>query len=94
VTPTLVILICTALVTVAGLVVLVWSVARRTSSMVADLTALQERIGPDLDRLRRDADITARELEELSASLDRLQEARRSAKGRTPSPPGPRADDG
>jgi predicted PurR-regulated permease PerM len=78
VTPTIVILICTALVTLGALVVLLWSVVRRTSTVVADLTALQERIGPDLEKLRRDADITARELEQVSASLERLQEGRRS----------------
>jgi predicted PurR-regulated permease PerM len=78
VTPTIVILICTALVTLGALVVLLWSVVRRTSTVVADLTALQERIGPDLEKLRRDADITARELEQVSASLERLQQGRRS----------------
>jgi predicted PurR-regulated permease PerM len=94
VTPTIVILICTALVTLGALAVLLWSVVRRTSSVVADLTALQERIGPDLERLRRDADITARELEQVSASLERLQEARSARKDPTSTPHRSGADGG
>lgn len=92
-TPTIVILICTALVTLGALVVLLWSVVRRTSTVVADLTALQERIGPDLERLRRDADITARELEQVSASLERLQEGRVAHRDGPTDPPIPPAGD-
>lgn len=76
--PTVVILLVTALLTVVTLVIVLWTVVRRTTAVAADLVALQERLGPDLERLRRDADIAARELEEVSASLERLQQERRS----------------
>jgi predicted PurR-regulated permease PerM len=76
VTTIAVILVVTALFTLAVLVTLVWSVVRRTSALAQDLTSLQERLGPDLERLQRDADVTARELEQVSASLERLQQAR------------------
>ncbi len=77
-TTIVVILILTAVLTLAALVVVVWTVVRRTTAVAADLVALQERLGPDLERLRRDADITARELEQVSASLERLQVGRRA----------------
>jgi hypothetical protein len=76
VTPTVVILVLTALVTLGALAVLLWSVVRRTTAVAADLADLQRRVGPELQQLRRDADVAARELEEVSASLERLREAR------------------
>ena len=85
--PTVVILVSTAVLTLAALVVLLWSVVRRTSAVAADLVALQERLGPDLERLRRDADVAARELEEVSASLERLQEGRATRRSGGEGPP-------
>lgn len=75
-------LLVTALATVAALVVLVWSIVRRTTSLVGELQDLQTRIAPDLERLQRDAAIVQRELEEIRGSVERLQEQRGDARDR------------
>lgn len=85
--PTVVILLLTAALTLAALIVILWTVVRRTTAVAADLSALQERITPDLERLQRDADIAARELEQVSASLERLQQDRAARRGTAPGPP-------
>ena len=77
-----VILLATALVTVAALVVLAWSVVRRTTSLVGELRDLQTRVAPDLERLQRDAAIVERELEEIRGSVERLQAERDAARDR------------
>lgn len=84
-TPIVVIVIITALVTIAAFTVLIWSVVRSVSSVAADVTELRDRVLPDLERIQRDADVAARELDQVGASLDELrvqQEARRE--GRPP----------
>jgi len=75
-------LLVTALATVAALVVLAWSIVRRTTSLVGELQDLQTRIAPDLERLQRDAAIVQRELEEIRGSVERLQEQRGDARDR------------
>ena len=75
-------LLVTALATVAALVVLVWSIVRRTTSLVGELRDLQTRIAPDLEQLQRDAAIVQRELEEIRGSVERLQEQRGDARDR------------
>ena len=91
--PTVVILLLTAALTLVALLVILWAVVRRTTAVAADLSALQERIAPDLERLQRDADIAARELEQVSASLERLQQDRSARRGEAPGKPRVTPDD-
>lgn len=79
---TAIILLTTALLTVVAVVILLWSVVRRTSAVAQDLAAFQERIGPELDRLRRDAEISSLEVQRVSESIERLQASREKAGGR------------
>lgn len=73
-------LLVTALLTVVALVVLIWSVVRRTTALAHDLRDLQTRIGPDLERLQRDAAIVQRELEEIRGSVETLEQQRQAAR--------------
>lgn len=73
-TPIIAILIVTALVTFVAFAVLIWSVVRSVTAVAADVTDLRDRVLPDLERIQRDADVTSRELDQVGASLERLQD--------------------
>ncbi len=77
-------LLITALGTLAALLILLWSVVRRTTALAKDLRDLQERLAPDLEKLQRDTAIVQRELEQVGGAVERLQqqrEERREASG-------------
>jgi hypothetical protein len=70
-TPTLVVLVVVALGSVGVLVWLVVVLSRRVTAVAADVQDLQRRLGPTLERLRQDVDVTNRELERVGRTLDR-----------------------
>jgi hypothetical protein len=72
-TPTLVVLVAVALGSVGVLVWLVVVLSRRVTAVAADVQDLQRRLGPTLERLRQDVDVTNRELERVGRTLDRAQ---------------------
>jgi hypothetical protein len=86
----LVTVVATTVATVLALVVLGLFVRRRAKVVVDDLTLLQQRVQPDLERLQRDADLTAREWARIAEAADRIG-------GRSPADPdhfaGPRVTD-
>jgi hypothetical protein len=72
-TPTLVVLVVVALGSVGALVWLVVVLSRRVTAVAADVQDLQRRLGPTLERLRQDVDVTNRELERVGRTLDRAE---------------------
>jgi hypothetical protein len=72
-TPTLVVLVAVALGSVGLLVWLVVVLSRRVTAVAADVQDLQRRLGPTLERLRQDVDVTNRELERVGRTLDRAE---------------------
>jgi cytoskeletal protein RodZ len=72
-TPTLVVLVAVALGSVGVLVWLVVVLSRRVTAVAADVQDLQRRLGPTLERLRQDVDVTNRELERVGRTLDRAE---------------------
>jgi hypothetical protein len=72
-TPTLVVLVVVALGSVGVLVWLVVVLSRRVTAVAADVQDLQRRLGPTLERLRQDVDVTNRELERVGRTLDRAE---------------------
>lgn len=83
-TPIIAILIVTALVTFVAFAVLIWSVVRSVTAVAADVTDLRDRVLPDLERIQRDADVTSRELDQVGASLERLQDEQQARRDRRP----------
>ncbi len=83
-TPIIAILIVTALVTFVAFAVLIWSVVRSVTAVAADVTDLRDRVLPDLERIQRDADVTSRELDQVGASLERLQDEQQARRERRP----------
>lgn len=75
-TPTIVVLVCVAVATVLALVALVVVVVRHLASLAADVGELEQRLGPSLEQLRSDADLTSREVARVSEALDELARSR------------------
>jgi hypothetical protein len=73
-TPTLVVLVLVALGSLGVLVALVLLLTRRVTAVAADLQDLQRRVGPTLERLRQDVEVTNRELDRVSRTLDHAEE--------------------
>jgi hypothetical protein len=72
-TPTVVVLVVVAVGSVVTLVWLVLLLVRRVSAVADDVQELQRRVGPTLERLRQDVDVTNRELDRLGRSLDEAE---------------------
>lgn len=75
--PIVVIIVVTLVVTLVVLGVLVYSVMRRVTAVAVDVVDIRDRLLPDLEQLRRDAEIASGELERVSGSFDDLQRQRR-----------------
>jgi hypothetical protein len=73
-TPTVVVLVVVALATIGTLVALVLLLVRRVTAVAADVQELQRRVGPTLERLRQDVEVTSRELDRVGRALDRAEE--------------------
>jgi hypothetical protein len=73
-TPTIVVLVLVALGSLGALVALVLLLTRRVGAVATDLQALQRRIGPTLERLRQDVEVTNRELDRVSRTLDHVED--------------------
>lgn len=66
-----------ALAVIAGVsalavVVTILMVARRLQRLMGDLQRIDQELVPQLEQLRRDAEVTGRELERVSESADRI----------------------
>jgi hypothetical protein len=72
-TPTLVVLVVVAVGTVAALVWLVMMLVGRVRAVAADVQDLQRRVGPSLERLRQDVEVTSREVDRVGRTLDRVE---------------------
>jgi hypothetical protein len=59
---------------VAALVWLVVLLGRRVTAVAADVEDLQRRLGPTLERLRQDVEVTNRELDRVGRTLDRAED--------------------
>ncbi len=75
-TATIVVVILVAVGTVAAVAGLVLVLVRRLATLAEDIEALERRLGPALEELRRDADVTGEELTRVSAALDELARSR------------------
>lgn len=73
-TPALIVVITIALVSVAALTLAVVVLLGQLKRLTATVADLQIRLEPALDRLSRDAEVTQRELERISAAAARLQD--------------------
>jgi hypothetical protein len=73
-TPTIVVLVLVALGSLGALVALVLLLTRRVGAVAADLQELQRRLGPTLERLRQDVEVTNRELDRVSRTLDHAED--------------------
>jgi hypothetical protein len=73
-TPTVVVIVVVALATIGTLVALVLLLTRRVTAVAADVQELQRRVGPTLERLRQDVEVTSRELDRVGRTLDRAEE--------------------
>ncbi len=67
-TPVVVTLVLVAVGTLLAVVLLIIGLARRASRAARELSALQARIGPELEALQRDAAVTRLELARLEAT--------------------------
>jgi hypothetical protein len=72
-TPTIVVLVLVVLGTIATLTWLVVLLARRVGAVAGDVQELQRRLGPTLERLRQEAEVTQRELDRVGRDLDDVQ---------------------
>jgi hypothetical protein len=72
-TPTIVVLVVVALATIGTLVALVLLLTRRLAAVAADVQELQRRVGPTLERLQQDVEVTSRELDRVGRTLDRAE---------------------
>jgi uncharacterized protein (DUF3084 family) len=82
-TPTIVVLVVVAIGTVAALVGIVLLLVERVRTVAADVEDLQRRVGPSLERLRQDVEVTSRELDRVGRSLDRAEHDEATASGGT-----------
>jgi hypothetical protein len=73
-TPTVVVVVLVTLGSVAALVWLVVLLGRRVTAVAADVEDLQRRLGPTLERLRQDVEVTNRELDRVGRTLERAGE--------------------
>jgi hypothetical protein len=73
-TPTIVVLALVVLGSIATLVWLVLLLVRRLAAVAADVEDLQRRVGPTLERLRQDVEVTSRELDRVGRTLDRVED--------------------
>jgi hypothetical protein len=73
-TPTIVVLVLVALGSIGVLVALVLLLTRRVGAVATDLQELQRRLGPTLERLRQDVEVTNRELDRVGRTLDHAEE--------------------
>ena len=76
--PVVLSLAAAAVVTVVALVVIVVSVVRSMRELGRDLLVIRERVLPDLERLQRDAEVTAAELDRVSTSIEQIGHAGRA----------------
>ena len=72
-TPTIVVLVVVAIATIGVLVALVLLLTRRLAAVAADVRELQRRVGPTLERLQQDVEVTSRELDRVGRTLDRAE---------------------
>jgi hypothetical protein len=81
------VLVVAVLATIGALVWTVRALLGRLGTLGADLDHLQRDLGPALDRVQHDADVTRVELAALGDRLDRWSDARRARRPRRWRPP-------
>jgi predicted PurR-regulated permease PerM len=77
-TPVLLVLGVVALVSLAAIAAVVSLLLSRLQRLARDVKEIEREVMPALDRLQADADVTGRELDRVSRSLDELSEQRAS----------------
>lgn len=75
-TPALIVVVTVALLTLVALGFTILLGVRHLRGLTATLTQMQDDLGPTLDRLAADAEVTRAELERVSDSTARLSESR------------------
>jgi uncharacterized protein YoxC len=79
---TVAVVVVVAVATVAVVVGVVLVLVRRLREVAHDLSELERSIGPALQGLQRDADVTTQELARVSSALDELADGRRRRRDR------------
>lgn len=75
-TPAVIVVVTVALLTLVALGLMVLAMMRHLRGLSATLARMQNDLGPTLDRLAADAEVTRTELERVSDRAARLDEGR------------------